>query len=67
MHNFGLALVPEGGAGQLLVSHHQLIPKVGHFSQHHCILVLALDDEVLQTLCHVQLVLCHLLYPQVKL
>ncbi|KAF3851886.1 hypothetical protein F7725_005241 [Dissostichus mawsoni] len=60
-------LLHRGGAGQLLVSHHQLIPKIGHLSQHHCILVLALHDEVLQTLCHVQLALCHLLYPQTKL
>ena len=59
--------LPEGGTGELLFSHSQLIPELSHLRLQYCILVLALDNEVLQALCHVQLTLCHLLYPKTKL
>lgn len=64
---FNSAVLPEGGTGELLVSNSQQILQLVHLSLQHCILVLALDNEVLQALCHVQLTLRHLLYSQTKL
>lgn len=57
-------VLPEGGAGKLFFAHSQQILELVHLCLQHRILVLALDNEVLQALCHVQLTLRHLLYPQ---
>lgn len=61
------AAVPKGGAGELLLFGSQEALELLHLSLQQSILVLALVDEVLQALGHVQLALRHLLYPQTKL
>lgn len=64
---FSSAILPEGGAGKLLFFHIQKILQRLHLSLQHCILVLALDNEILKALSHVQLTLRHLIYSQTKL
>lgn len=61
------SVLPEGATGELIFSDRQFILDLGHLSLQHCILVLALDNKVLQVLCHVQLTLGYLLYPQTEL
>lgn len=61
------ALLPEGGAGELLLFGSQEALELLHLGLQQSILVLALVDEVFQTLCHVQLTLRHLLDSQTKL
>lgn len=61
------AAVPKGGAGELLLSVSQEAVELLHLRLQQSVLVLALVDEVFQTLGHVQLALRHLLYSQTKL
>lgn len=56
-----MKLIPEGGTGELLISHSQQIPELVHLSLQHRVLVLALDNKVLQALCHFQLTVRYLL------
>lgn len=58
---------PESGAGELFLTDSQKIPQFVNLRQQDCILILALDNEVLQPLGHFQLTLCHLLHPQAEL
>lgn len=60
-------VVPKGGASKLLFFSSQEVLEVLNLRLQQSILVLALVDEVFQTLGHVQLTFSHLLYSQTKL